>query len=135
MMIVSRESKLRSGGSWLYWVAGFTAFNFISGIANFNIQFSMGLGFTELAGYLVRSGGTASATVGTVFTVFAILLLVALGYFACRGQVWAFIVGIVVLGLDTLLLLFGLPDSLLSIAFHVWAVVSLIGGLRVASRI
>jgi len=69
-----------------------------------------------------------------VFTVLMIVLLAVLGFFACRGQVWAFVVGIAILGLDTLLLLIGLPDALLSVAFHVWAVVSLIGGLRAASR-
>lgn len=132
--MATREGKIKGGGSWLYWVAAMSAFNLIAAMANWDFQFSLGLGVTSVVSYLAKNGGMAATTVGTVFSGLVIVLLAALGYYACRGQIWAFIVGIIVLTLDTLLLLVGLPDSAISVAIHVWAVISLIGGARAAAQ-
>lgn len=134
MAMVTREGKIKGGGSWLYWVAAMSAFNMIAVMANWDFQFSIGLGFTSLVGYLAKNGGPAAVTVTTMFTGLVIVLLAALGYYACRGQIWAFVVGIIVLVGDTLLLLLGLPDTAISVAIHVWAVISLIGGARAAAQ-
>jgi hypothetical protein len=53
-----------------------------------------------------------------------------LGWYACRAQMWAIIAGIVVLVLDTLLLLLFGVDAIISIAIHIWAIVSLFLALK-----
>lgn len=132
-MMSSRDARVRQAGSWLYWVAGMSAFNFIADLANWNFQFSLGLGVTAISGYFAKSGGAIVQTMGTVFTLVTIALMALLGFFACQGQKWAFIAGIVLLGLDTLLLLFGGVDMIIGIAIHIWAIVSLIMGMKALS--
>lgn len=79
--------------------------------------------------------GALATTIAIAASAVMVAILCLLGYMACRGAVWAFVAGIVVLSLDTLLLVPFASTQWLSIAFHIWAIVSLVGGLNTARGI
>lgn len=98
------------------------------------MSFSMGLGLTQYLSGIGNTLGPMAKTITIVASAVVIILLAFLGYMACRGSVWAFIAGIVILILDTLLLVPFYQTSWLSIAFHIWAIVSLFMGLKLAMQ-
>jgi hypothetical protein len=70
--------------------------------------------------------------IGLILGVLAAGMFVLFGVFACKRQAWAFIVGLVLYGFDTLLT--ALAQHWLGLAFHVWVLVSLLVGLRAAMQ-
>jgi hypothetical protein len=112
-----------------------SAINTVIQLSGGDFQFSLGLGVTV---GLTAIGGIAGPTIkvlGLVISAIVIMLLVLFGYMASRGAIWAFIAGIVVLVLDTLLLFIAPAEMWLSIAIHIWAIISLISGLNTARKI
>jgi hypothetical protein len=65
-------------------------------------------------------------------SLFSAGFYIALGYFSCHRMRWAFITGIVLYGLDALLLL-AVADWL-SVGFHVFALFFIIKGLKADSE-
>lgn len=126
------DPAIASGGSWLYWVAGLSLISIIAQMSGSDFGFALSLGIAEVIAAVGKNLGGAAAIVGGVVSIGMVVVLGVLGYFACKGAVWALVCGIVILGLDTLLLLLGLPQSIISIALHVWAVWSLIRGMQAA---
>lgn len=126
------DQRLTSSASWLYWVAGLSAINLVITMSGGTWQFAMGLGLTQVLSGLGEALGTLAKPITIAASVAIIATLCFLGYMACRGVVWAFVVGLIVLILDTLLLLPFASEMWLSIAFHVWAVISLFSGLKLA---
>lgn len=95
----------------------------------------MGLGLTQVLSGLGEALGSLVKPITIAASVAVIGSLCFLGYMACRGVVWAFVVGIIVLILDTFLLIPFASQEWLSIAFHVWAIISLFSGLKLAREI
>lgn len=95
----------------------------------------MGLGLTQILSGVGNATGGLGQTVALGATAVVLVLLCFLGYMACRGAVWAFAVGIVVLSIDTLLLIPFASEMFISIAFHIWAVISLVMGMIEARKI
>ena len=54
--------------------------------------------------------------------------IAAFGYFAGKRHGWAFIIGMILLGLDTVLT--GLLSMWLNLALHIWAMISIFLGYR-----
>jgi len=129
------KTRLRMSGSWLYWVAGVSLVNMIVEATGSETHFALGLGVTSVAGYIgSQSGGTVQG-IAIAFTLVTCALLIFFGYQACRGHVWSFGAGIVALVLDTLLLFIGGTTAIISIIFHVWAIFSLVNGLKLAVQL
>jgi len=126
------DPRLTPSASWLYWVAGLSAVNTVIHASGGTMTFSMGLGLTQYLSGIGNVLGPMAKTITIVASVVVIVILALLGYMACRGAVWAFIAGIVILILDTLLLIPVASTAWLSIAFHIWAIVSLFMGLKIA---
>jgi hypothetical protein len=124
--------EIAKHGSWLYWVAALSLVNVILIAFKAEFGFAISMGFTDMMTAAGTSVGGGAQVVTIVVSLFAIAVMAVLGYFACRGAVWAFIIGLVLLVGDTLLLLLGGIDAIISIAIHVWAIVSLVIGLRLA---
>jgi hypothetical protein len=123
--------RMRSGAGWFYWIAAFTMINSIMTNTGSGWGFALGLGFPQLVdAAAAQSGGTGRA-VGIVINALAAGLLALFGIFAGKGHAWAFLVGMVVLALDTALV--GFRQMWISVAIHVWALISIFSGFR-ASR-
>lgn len=138
------QNRLRSGASWFYWIAALSLINGILIEVGSSINFIFGLGVTQLVDALVFMFGQdlnsdsflVLRILGWVMILLIIVIFILFGVFAYKRQRWAFIAGIVVYALDALLILFiwEQPD-LLSFAFHLIALWSLVRGFRTIGQL
>lgn len=128
---------VKGGASWMFWVAGLSLINSVISYSGYDWQFAMGLGITMVL------DGLAAAFKSTFATIFAgcvnaaiLLALVGLGVLAGRRAVWAFVLGIGILGLDTALL-FAVAgtEAFFGIALHAWAIYAMFGGMNAAKAL
>lgn len=116
------ESRRRRGAGWFQWVAGLSVVNSLITMFGGGISFVVGLAVTQVVDGLFMSRGGETPEPGPL-PVLALLVdilvaggLALVGYFAGRGHVSAFVVGMVLYALDGLVfLLFG---DLMPVAFH-----------------
>lgn len=126
---------IASRASWLYWVGGLSLVNTICYFTGVKFSFAVGLGIAEVLTGLAKAGGPALGFISLGLQAAVIAAIFILGYFACRGALWAFIGGIAILILDTIFLAFFLPETIVGIAIHVWAVISLFQGMSIAKKV
>ncbi len=113
------EQRLRSGASWFYWIAALSLINSFLWMTNAGFGFAIGLGITrEIDHAFARSPMVAFAIDALAAGIIALF-----GFFALKRQQWAFIVGMVLLALDTVLTL--LQQQWIRLAFHAWALGSI----------
>ena len=130
------QRQVRRGASWFYWIAGLSLFNSISALCGWSIGFYLGLGITQwIDGLLGQAGGAATAIALTLDLV-AVGLLVLFGIFANKYHAWAFIIGMVLLALDTVVVGISallIPSEWIGVGLHVWALISIFTAFK-ASR-
>jgi hypothetical protein len=121
----------QSGARWFFWIAALSLINSIVSLANGHWNFLAGLGITQVISGLAIG---LSEQLGTIATVIAValnltvaLVFVVFGLLAQKRHTWAFILGMVVYGLDGLIFL--LVQDWLAIAFHAFVLYSLYRGL------
>ena len=131
------EKKISRGSSWFYWIAGLSLVSSIFVLCGANWFFVAGLATTHLIDLVMR--GIAEGGPGPILKVVAFVidfsvaaLFVTLGIFSRKRQNWAFIVGIVLYGCDTLLTL--IFQIWLGLFWHGWALFSLCVALKAANR-
>jgi hypothetical protein len=129
------RKQIDSGASWFYWIAGLSLVNAIIAAAGSPWSFIIGLGIPQVM-TAIASGmpGDAASTV-----IIAILWIVsfaiagffaACGWFAKRPSVAAFIAGMVLFGLDTLIFVYA--EDWIGVAFHALALYFFWKGLSAA---
>lgn len=123
----SQEARIRSGASWFYWVAALSFINTVLLLTKIGIGFAVGLGFTSITDRVFYS----APVMALVISAFCSGVIAIFGWFAIKRHAWAFIVGLLLLVLDTVICV--LDQSWISVAFHVWAIVSIFMAFR-ASR-
>lgn len=109
--------KMRSGAGWFFWIAALSLINSVMVLINADRQFGLGMAFTLLvdvfANEAIKEHPDATVVIRIIellFDAVAITGCVVVGIFAGRGHRWAFIVGLVLYGIDSLialLLMFG----------------------------
>jgi len=126
MMHIARAAN------WFYWIAGLSLVNLGAIAVGANFRFVIGLGFLEMLGAwaqrIAMSGGSNGALLmacagGVALTAF----FAACGWFARRPSMVAFIAGIAVFTLDTLV--FITSSDWIGVAFHGWAIYALWRGV------
>lgn len=125
--------RVTSGGSWFYWVAGLSLINSFAALSGGNWGFIFGLQITQEIDHFARETGGNAKAVAMVLDVITAGVLVLFGVFACKRHVWAFIVGMVLYGLDALLTV--IAQYWLGVAFHAWVLFALFAGLKAALQI
>ncbi len=126
---------LRQGANWFYWIAALSVINSIIMLAHGEWAFIVGLGITQFVDGFAFAVAEDSPELNTAATAVAIAVNLVVvgtcalfGFLANRRKVWAFWIGMVLYGLDGLLLLaFG---DYLSFAFHLFALWGISAGLR-----
>jgi hypothetical protein len=131
--LAEMHKRVSSGGSWFYWVAGLSLVNSFAALSGSNWGFIFGLQITQFIDLYAREAGGNAKVVAMVLDVIAAGVFVLFGVFACKRHVWAFIVGMVLYGLDALLTV--LATYWLGVAFHAWVLFSLFVGLTAALQI
>jgi len=130
------DKKIKTGGTWLYWIAGLSILNSIVILTGSNWGFVLGLTLTQGIDFVCRS---IAPDLGWAIKIGALALnlaiagfIVALGAFARRRQKWPFVAGLVLYGVDTLLTLF--LGNWLGVLWHAWALTCIIIGLKAVTR-
>jgi hypothetical protein len=130
------EQKRSSGANWFLWIAGLSLINSLFFLSGSSFGFVVGLSITQIVDYMaiqmIQDYQPQSPMIlqGIAFFIdLAIIGMIALfGLLARRGHGWAFIVGMVLYLLDTLLTFY--LEMWLSAAFHAFALFGLWGGYQ-----
>ena len=127
------RAVMRSGARWFYWIAGLSLVNSVLFLTGSNWSFVVGLGMADAANVFgqVAITGTTGMLVALTFDVLIAGGFAGLGLMAQKRAAWAFIVGMVVYGLDAALLVWA--ADWLSVAFHGLALFYIYRGFQ-ASR-
>jgi hypothetical protein len=121
---------MRSGAKWFLWVAGLSLVNSVLFWTGSTWGFAIGLGLTDAANAFgeVLITGTTGLVVALIVDALIAGAFAGLWQMASKGAGWAFIVGMVVYGLDALIMLWA--TDWLSLAFHGLALYFIYRGLR-----
>jgi hypothetical protein len=125
-------ARVQAGARWFYWIAALSLVNSLVVIFGGQFHFVVGLGITSVVDELAKGVGSAGTVLDLVIngTVAGIFFL--FGSFAGKSYKWAFIAGIVLYGLDGLLLL--AATDILSVAFHAYAIFGISRGLMAVNQ-
>jgi len=130
--IAIAAARVRIGAKWFYWIAGLSLFNSLAAISGGNFHFVIGLGITSVVDALARQTGSAGSVLDVIINTFIGGVFVLFGYFACKLQKWAFLVGMALYALDALLVL--AFKDILSVAFHAYALFMIYRGFSFLSQ-
>jgi hypothetical protein len=108
----------RSGARWFYWIAGLSIVNSLLFITGSKLTFLVGLGMADAANAIAQTASKdgSGLVIAIAFDVLVASGFIGLAYMAEKAARWAFIVGLVVYGLDALLMVWA--ADWLSVAFH-----------------
>lgn len=120
-------TRVRIGAKWFYWIAGLSLVNSAVMIFGGNFHFVIGLGITSVVDAMAKQVGSAGVVLDLIINCIVAGVFALFGYFACKAQKWAFIVGMSLYLLDGLLLL--TVRDFLSVAFHAYALYCIYRGL------
>lgn len=118
---------IRDSGSWFFWIAGLSAVNFGLALANTGFSIAVGSFVVDVCAALAKAEGG----INPVFAGVGVLVIgfwAVLGVFARRAHRWAFIVGLLAFGLDTLLVPRGF--LIIGLVVHGYILYKLFEGLK-----
>ncbi len=124
----SLHHRIKGGASWFYWIAAFSIINSILVYANASFSFALGLAVTVIRDAAAKEVGGSAMLMHIAINIALAGLIAGFGYFAGKRHGWAFLVGMLLLGLDTILT--ALLSMWLNLALHAWAMVSIFLGYR-----
>ena len=131
------EERSKSGAHWFYWIAALSLITSVIALTGSGWGFIVSLGVTRIvdaiAGQVAQETGGAVKVVAFVFDLIAIGIFAALGYFAAKRQTWAFVVGLVLYLLDTVILI--VVGDWLGVAFHAFVLFSVYGGYKACTQL
>lgn len=132
------EHQQHSGANWFFWIAGLSLITAAILLFGGDINFVVGLAVTMLIA-AVAAGAEQNVDPGTVLVIKVVAfaacaaaasVFAGFGFFARRGHVWAFVIGMFLYLLDGLIYL-ALGD-LLSTGFHAYVLFCLFQGCKAA---
>ena len=121
-------AQFKSGASWFYWIAGLSLINSIAATAGVGWRFIFGLGVTQVLDALGTEIGGAAKFVMFGLDVVVAGFFIFFGVFAHKRHLWAFITGMVIFAIDTLLML--LFQDWISLAVHGFVLFCLFRGMQ-----
>ncbi len=139
MELANLQRKIKYSGHTFYWIAGLSVFNSLFAIFGGGIYFVVGLGVTLLNDGFVTAaaeelgGSPIILGLGFLFNLIFDLIFVVFGYYAAKGHRWAFIIGMVFYGLDSVLMLFF--QQWIGFLFHLYFLWSAFRGLQALGKL
>jgi hypothetical protein len=132
------EKQLIKGANWFFWIAAVSGINTLNLIIGGNTSFVLGLGITRIIGGFAygMAGGSGSnipLIISFILDGLFILLFFILGHFSKRRKNWAFIVGIAIYALDTLVFIWA--SEMVNIGFHIFALVMIFDGFKANKKL
>ena len=124
------SQRFASGANWFYWIAGLTLVTSLIGLLGGNWSFLLSLGITQVidgfALYFAESFGEAPKVIAIVLDIFISAIFVGFGYLAGKRQMWAYLTGMILFLLDSLISV--VIFDWLGILMHGFALVMMIRG-------
>jgi hypothetical protein len=140
MAIATLQRRVKSGANNFYWIAALSVINSFVYIFGGGITFVVGLGLTQIVDGLASgvAGGVPGAAaliraVGIVINVGIAGVFAFFGFMAGRNRRWAFLVGMLLYALDTVLVL--VFKDYLGFLFHLFFLFLLFGGLSALGKL
>jgi hypothetical protein len=131
------EAKIKSSGSWFFWIGALTLINSIVAFLGSQWGFFLGFSVLQALDFAVAEQSIVVRGIVLAFDVVVAVGFGSLGILARRQYVWPFAVGVVLYGLDTgltfLAVFFG--GSFVAVALHAWAIISLIIGITTVIKL
>jgi hypothetical protein len=137
--VTALQQRLESGANWFYWIAGLSLVNAVTAAFGSDWAFVIGLGISQiLSGVANAVRGTANASfvfTGILWILnFAVVgFFAACGWFARRPSNAAFIVGITLFAMDSLIFL--LAADWIGVIFHAVALFYLWNGFTAGREV
>ena len=130
--IYKKEEEVKKGASWFFWIALLSIINTIIIHLNGNLNFVIGLGITQIVDafsiFQEPGGFNLDKTTGLFINLLITSTFFLFGYHAKQKKSWAFIIGMVLYGLDGLIFL---PlEDFLGFGFHVFALIMIFKGFQ-----
>ncbi|KAB8144479.1 hypothetical protein F8S13_06295 [Chloroflexia bacterium SDU3-3] len=130
------ENRLRGGSAGFFAIAGLSLLNSIIMLFGANFDFAIGLAITQVVegaamGFSDHLSGSALALlkiVEVLLNLGIVAMFAAFGWLVRRDHAWAFIVGMGIYAVDTLI--FVLAGFWLGVALHVFVLFVLFQGLQ-----
>jgi hypothetical protein len=124
------QRRANSGAHWFFWIAGLSLVNSFSAFAGSGMRFIVGLGLTQIFDQVAGGSNRPGAL---LLDIVAAGIFVGFGMLARKQHDWAFLVGMIVYGLDSLI--FVMAKNVLSIAFHLLALYFIYRGMRASEAL
>jgi hypothetical protein len=136
MAVVEKTNRARHAASWFYVIAAMSLINSLLSVYQANASFLAGLGVSQLieaASLALRESANPRSSVvilgaGLMLNVVVSAAFALFGLLASRGSRRAFVVGMVIFGLDTVLVLWF--RDYVGIVYHLIVLHLLFSGLR-----
>lgn len=140
MELARQTGAFKGGANWFYWIAGLSVVNSVISLLQGGMGFIFGLGVTQfvdaIGAAIVQEQGDGTGVIRIIalgMSVFVAGFFALFGWLANRGLGWAFLLGMVLYGLDGLLFL--LVQDWLSLGFHGFALYSMFNGYTALRRL
>ena len=135
--IARLEQRANSGARWFYWIAALSLITSLIMLSGSNWRFIISLGTTQLindiANATSRDLGNVGTAIAVVFDLLATGLFAGLGVLAGKRYLWAFVVGMILFGLDALVLI--LAQDWIGIIFHVLVLYWIFSGFNACRQL
>ena len=118
--------QVLNSANWFFWIAALSLIGSFISMTGESRHFLIGLGITQVVDEVGKLAG--SSAVAFVINLFITGVVAMFGFFARKGQKWAFLVGMILYALDGVLLL--VATDFLSVAFHAFALFAIFRGFR-----
>jgi hypothetical protein len=126
------DEAMKSAASWFTWIGGLSVINSALTSSENQFSFTFGLGVSQIGDAFMASDSPAMGTLGFFISFGFSGLFILFGWLARHWEP-AFLIGVVIYGLDSLLFLFG--KDWVGFGFHVFASVLIILGYRTYRRL
>ena len=120
--------QVKAGAGWFYWIAGLSVVNTAAALTGSSWGFVIGLGITRVFDAFGQQMGGAGKAVTLGLNALILVIIIGFGWLANQRRLWAFVVGMIVYGLDGLLFL--LFQDWLALGFHVLALYFMFKGFQ-----
>ena len=128
-------NRFQSGANWYFWIAALSLVNSVMILSGSEWSFVIGLGVTQVIDFKaldvakeVPEAVTVISAVAFGIDLFIAGIVALFGVFARKGHSWAFLVGIILYGMDGLL--FARFGDWMSVGFHVFAMYGIWSGWK-----
>ncbi len=127
------ERRFHSGIKWFYWIASLAIISTIVFLSGYKLAFIIGLAATRLIDVNLAPASTPIRVAGVVVDLIISGLFILFGFLGLKKYRWWIVTGMVLYTLDGVVL--ALLQDWLGVAFHVWALISIWGGLKALGQL